>query len=98
MVNFIALDNEIADWRFRVCTVNGDAKAVGALSRPQLDGGILLYVMHVVLQNFDVRTPSKYPNPARNAVGVVRSIIANFETLNPHVGHVAQFTLELHRA
>src|SRR5580765_2468877 len=64
MVNFIALDNEIADWRFRVCTVNGDAKAVGSLSRPQLDCGILLYVMHVVLQNFDVRTPSKHPNPA----------------------------------
>ena len=67
MVNIIAVDDEVADRSRGVRAVYRNPKAVRPAARPQLVSGVLLDVMHIVMQDFDVRSAAEHADSTRYA-------------------------------
>ena len=53
-MDFVAVDDQIGDWRLRVGAVDGNAKSIVAVSGSISAVESLLDVMDVVLQQLDV--------------------------------------------
>ena len=90
MVDIIAVDDQVADRSRGVGTVDSNTKAVGPAARTQSVSGVLLDVMHVVMEDFDVRSAPEYADSARGAVIVAGPIVAYLEALDAHEAHIGQ--------
>src|SRR5271157_5334054 len=90
MVDIIAVDDQVADRSLSVGTVDGNTKPVGSAARSQPVRGVLLNVMHVVMENFNVGTAPEDADSSGHAAIVAGPKVADLEPLDAHKAHVGQ--------
>jgi hypothetical protein len=65
MVDFVAVNHQIADRNPGVRTVDADTQTVTSRFRPHQSREVLLDLMNVVVENFNVGTATGYANSPR---------------------------------